>query len=154
MSIREREEIKTVLDPHSAYPDFEQLVNQLYFLTRNPNMLSLNPPGVSTNNYDTNDLLIGLTAVTNASNGVVSIVPENFGANPKALTTGLFGVPPQQPILINGTNYYPPEYVTVVAGRSRLPGSVVQMFVIQVSGGPVTSAVWPSCPAKMPLISA
>ena len=40
MSIREREEIKTVLDPHSSYPDFEQLVNQLYYLTRNPNMLS------------------------------------------------------------------------------------------------------------------
>ncbi len=153
MSIREREEIKTVLDPHSSYPDFEQLVDQLYYLTRNPNMLVLNPPGVSTNNYDTNDLLIGLTAQTNVvlvtnkilqvtivtPSNSVSIVPQSFGSNPKALTTGIYGVPPPQPILINGTNYYPPQFVTVVQDDPAVPGSVVQMYVIQVSGGPAAN---------------
>ena len=152
MSLREREEIKTTLDPKSTFPDFEQLIDQLYFLTRNPNMLTLNPPGVNTNlpfvnanSFDTNDLLIGLTAETNfvytTNNRVVTvtsnvvIVPQNFGSNPKALTTGLFGVPPPQPDPPGSTNY-PPEYITVVQDDTNVPGSEVVMYVIQVSGGP------------------
>ena len=99
-------------------------------------MLTMNPPGVSTNNYD-HTLLIGLTAVTNVVNNTptVSIVPQSFGSQAKALTTGLFG-PAQQPILVNGTNYHPPQYITVVQDDPAVPGSKVQMFVIQVGGGP------------------
>jgi probable HAF family extracellular repeat protein len=148
MSIREREEIKS-LDGGTDTTDFDHLVDQLYDLTRNPNMLTLNPPGVSTNNFD-KTLLIGLVAQTNVtyvtnhntvtSNVSISIVPQTFGGQPKGLTTGLFGVPPPQAIPPGSTNY-PPEYVTVVEDDPAIPGSVVQMYVIQVSGGPAVGSL-------------
>jgi probable HAF family extracellular repeat protein len=139
MSLRELTDITNTLDPTGkSYPDFDQLVTNLYYLTQNPNMLTLNPPGVSSNNYD-HTFLVGLMAVTNASNGVVSIVPENLGGNPKALTTALTGVPPPQPIATNNTIpptiTYAPEYVTVVQDDPAVPGSVVQVFVIQITNG-------------------
>jgi probable HAF family extracellular repeat protein len=140
MSLRELADITNTLDPTGkAFPDFDRLVTNLYNLTRNPNRLTLNPPGVSPSNYD-DSFLVGLTAVTNSSNGVISIVPESLGGNPKALTTALTGVPPPLPIATNNntippTITYAPEYVTVVQDDPAVPGSVVQVFVIQITNG-------------------
>ena len=141
MSLREREAIKSL---SGATADFRQLIDQLYKLTRNPNRLTLNPAGTSAASFD-DALLIGLTARTNSVattnhgtvtvSNVVSIVPDTFGAQPKALTTGLFGVPPPQPVPPGSANY-PPEYVTVVQDDPTTPGSQVQMYVVQVKGGP------------------
>jgi probable HAF family extracellular repeat protein len=152
MSIREREMIKQILELNVGvdYPDFDSLLNQLYYLTRNPNMLTLSPPGTADlAHMDTNDLLVGLTAITNTivvngaaqdpiqygslvppgatSSTTVSIVPQVFGQQAKALTTALPGLPslPNPP---GSTNYF-----TVVSDPGT-PGATVQMFVIAVTG--------------------
>jgi probable HAF family extracellular repeat protein len=138
MSLREREMIKQ-LDGGTGTTDFDRLIDQLYKLTRNPNMLTLNPPGVNPNLYD-DAVLIGLTAVTNAD-GSISIVPQTFGSGQKALTTGLFGVPPAT--IPGGFTNYPPRYVTVVQDDPTTPGSTVQMYVIQVDNGPFLGALAP-----------
>jgi probable HAF family extracellular repeat protein len=129
LSARERDAIKATL---SGNITFNSLIDQLYDLTRNPNRLTLNPPGISLTQFD-KALLIGLTLATNGTN--VAIVPQTFGAGGKALTAGLFGVPPVQPYPPGSTNY-PPRFVTVVQDDPTVPGSVVQMAVIRIDNGP------------------
>jgi hypothetical protein len=132
MSERELHDIRQ-LDGDTGTSDFDNLISSLYNLTRNPSQLTLNPVGIGQSNYD-KTLLIGLTVATN-TNGALSIVPQSFGAGPKALTTGLAGVPPALPTTPGGTNY-PPRFVTVVVDDPTTPGSVVSMYVIQVANGP------------------
>jgi probable HAF family extracellular repeat protein len=132
MSLREREAIKQ-LDGGTDSTDFDHLIDTLYKLTRNPNRLTVKPPGVSTNNFD-DALLVGLTAMTNSDQSI-SLVPDTFGNQPKALTTGLFGAPSAQANPPGSTNF-PPRYITVVQDDPTTPGSSVQMYVIQVDGGP------------------
>ncbi|HVV73283.1 MAG TPA: DUF3466 family protein, partial [Verrucomicrobiae bacterium] len=73
MTLREREAIKA-LDGAAGTSDFDRLMDSLYKLSRNPNMLTLNPVGVNTNNFD-DALLVGLTLVTNADHSL-GIGPE------------------------------------------------------------------------------
>ena len=129
LDARERDAIKATLSGNTT---FNSLIDQLYDLTRNPNRLTLNPPGTSSNHFD-KALLIGLTLATNGTNLV--IVPQTFGPEAKALTAGLFNVPPVQPLPPGSTNF-PPRFVTVVEDSPTIPGSVVQMAVIRIDNGP------------------
>ncbi|MCC7377185.1 MAG: hypothetical protein IT581_21165 [Verrucomicrobiales bacterium] len=79
MSGRERQRIQQ-LDGDAESSEFDDLVFQLYLLTRNPNKLDLNQDGLPDDS-----LLTGLETDATGTN----LVFEALGSGPKALTAGL-----------------------------------------------------------------
>lgn len=80
MSLRERNRIQA-LDGANGTTDFDNLVEQLYVMTRNPNQLDIQPRDGKPDDA----LLVGLTYDSTGTN----ITFEKFGSGPKALTAGL-----------------------------------------------------------------
>ncbi len=116
LSPRERDRIKQL----STDSDFQQAIDDLYDLTRNPNRIDQDGDG-----QPDQQLLIGLTAPnldTNLNVRTGPLQPEKLGNGPKALTAGPG----------NGTGY-----VTVVENDDpALTGLPITLHIIRVEGGP------------------
>ena len=80
MSLRERNRIQA-LDGTNGTTDFDNLVQQLYVMTRNPNQLDILPRDGKPDDA----LLVGLTYDATGTN----VTFEQLGSGPKALTAGL-----------------------------------------------------------------
>jgi probable HAF family extracellular repeat protein len=88
ISPRELQRMKAL----SGSDQWDQVLTDLYWLTRNPNRVDLDPVDFQSDE----DLRLGLTTATNAS-GQRQVVFESFGDGPKSLTAGWTNVPPAQP---------------------------------------------------------
>lgn len=116
MTFSERDRIQRL----SPDPSFQQAVDDLFDLTRNPNRLDLDGDGAADA-----DLLIGLAGTeTDPDTGIQSGGPvhEALGDGPKALTAGL----------ASGGGY-----VTVIENNDAdLAGLPIDLKIIRVAGGP------------------
>ncbi|MBI5384242.1 MAG: proprotein convertase P-domain-containing protein [Verrucomicrobia bacterium] len=92
LSGRERDDLKALASslPASDQSTWGALMDRLFDLTRNPNGVDVDPE----DGWPDQALRIGLT--TAMINRTPTVVLEQFGAGPKALTAGLGGVPPAE----------------------------------------------------------
>jgi hypothetical protein len=119
LSPRERDRIKKLGEGLDGATAFQDAIDDLYDLTRNPNRLD-----ADRNGQVDKTLLIGLaySYQTNGNTILTNIAPEALGDIPKALTAG------------PGTGT---GYITVVENNdSSLSGLPVTLHVIRVADGP------------------